>query len=320
MLLLGMDVGGTSTRTLVSDVDGRVVGTGLAGGGNPVACGAAGIAAIRSSLRDALADVDPGQVAAGVYGLAGGDVAVQDPAIVAALAETWQQAGLRCTPVMVADATLAFVSGTPARDGSALIAGTGSVAAAIHDRATTQTADGHGWLLGDDGSGFWLGREAVRTTVRRADRRDPLTSLNHAVLRNLAVLATTAPELTNATIAAVHALRPVDLARLAPLVLAEAAAGEPDALAITDRAAALLVDTLRAVRPAGATTPIVLSGGLLTGEHPLADAVRTHCATTWPAADRHTAGPTAAAAAWLASRQLPDPPAALYRALVAPRD
>ncbi len=316
-LVLGMDIGGTATRTVVSDVDGRVLGTGLAGGGNPVSRGAAGIAAIRTSLRDALAAVDPTRVAAAVYGFAGGDVAVKDPSVVAALTETWRQAGLRCTPVMVSDAALAFVSGTPVADGSVLIAGTGAVAAAIRDREAVQTEDGHGWLLGDDGSGFWLGREAVRATIRRADRRSTLTSLNRAVLRDLEVPELPgAPELTNATIAAAHRLRPVDLARLAPLVLTAAEAGEDDALLITDRAAELLVATLLAVRPADATSPIVLSGGLLTSENPLARAVRANCALTWPDVQPRTAGLTAAAAAWLASRRLPDPPDTLYRRLV----
>lgn len=316
-LVLGMDIGGTATRSLVADVDGRVLGTGRAGGGNPVSCGASGLVAIRAALGDALASVDPSLVVAGVYGFAGGDVAVQDPSVVAALAAGWRDAGLRCTPVMVADATLAFVAGTPAADGSVLIAGTGTVAADMRDRDVARTEDGHGWLLGDDGSGFWLGREAVRATIRRADRRGALTSLGRAVLADLGVPPDLGvPELTNATVAAAHRIRPVDLARLAPLVLAAASAGEEDALEITGRAAALLVATLRAVRPGGATSPIVLSGGLLTASNPLSLAVRTSCAASWPDTEIHAAGPTAAAAAWLASRQLPEPPAGLYDALV----
>jgi N-acetylglucosamine kinase-like BadF-type ATPase len=311
-----MDIGGTATRSLVADVDGRVLGTGRAGGGNPVSCGAAGLAAIRAAMGDALAAVDPADVAAAVYGFAGGDVAVKDPAVVTALAAGWRAAGLRCTPVMVADATLAFVAGTPAADGSVLIAGTGAVAADIRDRDVVRTEDGHGWLLGDDGSGFWLGREAVRATIRRADRRLAMTSLDRVVLADLEVSAVVAPELTNAAVAAAHRLRPVDLARLAPLVLASAGAGDQDALEITGRAAVLLVDALRAVRPVGALGPVVLSGGLLTASNPLALAVRSRCAEVWPGAEIHAAGPTAAAAAWLASRQLAEPPETLYRALI----
>ena len=70
--------------------------------------------------------------------------------------------------------------------------------------------------------------------------------------------------------------------------------------------------------PAGATDPVVLGGGLLTGDTPLAAAVRAELARRWPAAPLRTAGDGAAAAAWLAARDLPEvtDPAALHARLV----
>ena len=64
-----------------------------------------------------------------------------------------------------------------------LIAGTGSAAGLVRDHRLVRTADGHGWLLGDDGSGFWLGREAVRSVLRKLDLGEPIGLLGQAVVR-----------------------------------------------------------------------------------------------------------------------------------------
>ncbi|KKJ99487.1 ATPase, partial [Micromonospora sp. HK10] len=72
------------------------------------------------------------------------------------------------------------------------------------------------------------------------------------------------------------------------------------------------------IRPPGATDPVVLGGGLLTGGTPLAGAVRAELTRRWPDAPLHAAGDGAAAAAWLAARDLPEvtDPAALHALLV----
>lgn len=66
-----------------------------------------------------------------------------------------------------------------------LIAGTGATAGSVADQRWTRTADGHGWLLGDDGSGFWLGREAVRSALRTLEAGEPPGRLVGSVLREL---------------------------------------------------------------------------------------------------------------------------------------
>ncbi|MBM0279193.1 ATPase, partial [Micromonospora sp. STR1s_6] len=71
-LVVGLDVGGTSTRATVLTLDGQRVGTGHAGGGNPTSHGAERAAAeLLTALRAALTDLDPTRVAAGTIGLAG---------------------------------------------------------------------------------------------------------------------------------------------------------------------------------------------------------------------------------------------------------
>ncbi len=76
-------------------------------------------------------------------------------------------AGLDVVPRVLSDAETAFASATAEPDGTVLVAGTGSIAGRIRDRRMTTTTGGYGWLLGDEGSAFWLGRQAVRAPSTR---------------------------------------------------------------------------------------------------------------------------------------------------------
>jgi glucosamine kinase len=68
-----------------------------------------------------------------------------------------------------------------ARPGALVIAGTGSVAEALWADGQRRTVGGWGWLNGDEGSGAWLGKAAVRHAQRALDGRDPTGPLARAV-------------------------------------------------------------------------------------------------------------------------------------------
>ncbi|MEV6864754.1 BadF/BadG/BcrA/BcrD ATPase family protein [Streptosporangium subroseum] len=166
MFVLGLDVGGTSSRALLLDASGRRVGYGKAAGGNPAAHGTEVAAAnVGRALEAALHGIDPAQVAGAVIGMAG--AGALDRAVFDLM---WASAGLRPAPRMTGDLGIAFAAGTAEPCGTVLIAGTGAIAARIEDGEPTVIADGLGWLLGDEGSGFWLGREAARVAARALSR------------------------------------------------------------------------------------------------------------------------------------------------------
>ncbi|MDH6462626.1 glucosamine kinase [Micromonospora sp. A200] len=321
-VVVGLDVGGTSTRATALTLAGERLGTGRGGGGNPTSHGADRAAAeLLTALRGALAGVDPTRVRAGTIGLAGAARLLADPAGRAAFDRAWAEAGLRCPYAVHGDALVAYASGTAAPDGTVLIAGTGAIAAQVRDLRLDRVADGHGWLLGDAGSGFWLGREAVRRLLATLDSAGTPGPLGRRLLTELhgtAEVAARPRDTVDALIQAVTRRPPVELARLAPLVVAAAVEGEPAAVALIERAAAHLVDSAGRIRPAGVVTPIVLGGGLLTGDTPLAAAVRAEAHRHWPDAPVRPAGDGAAGAAWLAARELPEvtDPVALHALLV----
>ncbi|MEV4118663.1 BadF/BadG/BcrA/BcrD ATPase family protein [Micromonospora sp. NPDC049645] len=292
VLVLGVDAGGTASRAVVATRDGTVVGRGSAGPGNPTVAGRAAARSIGTAVRDALAAHDPASVRSGVAGIAGAGV-MADPEITAAFGHEWAQRGLTCPVTMVGDAVTAFAAGTPAPSGAVLIAGTGAVAARIDDWRVRRTADGLGWLLGDEGSGLWLGLQAVRSVARAWSGPTAHGELAAAIAAQAGV--TSCDELVHWA----GRQQPAAFAALAPLVCAYATAGDALAERLTTEAAARLVATLGELGPPDG--PVVLAGSLLTNTTPVRTAVLATLAG--PAA---TARDPAIGAAWLALRQLTD--------------
>jgi glucosamine kinase len=243
-----------------------------------------------------------------VIGVAGWS-ALRTPVVAAQFAEVWADAGLTCDPGYRSDLEVAFAAGTPEPDGTVLVAGTGATAGAVTGHRLTRTADGHGWLLGDDGSGFWLGREAVRAALRSLDAGEPQGRLAGSVLAALDAAGTAdrVPEAPSRSgvdrgrdrvIQVVYSHPPVQLAALAPLVSAAYHDGDPQARSIVERAAAALLATVGRVREEGEGTPIVLAGRL-TRDTPVGATLRTLLSARFPGPIR-PARTGVGGAAWLA--------------------
>lgn len=275
-LVLGLDGGGTRLRAALAE----------AAGGPPLATASAGAANARTvparlledrlehAVRRVLPEGRAGEVRCVVAGFAGAGVPGRDAdpgqvRAVRALHGALARRGVTEAEVrVVADTELVFAGapGAPS-DGLAVIAGTGAAAARIRDRRLVATADGCGWLTGDDGSGFWIAREGVRRALRAADGRGPATLL---VGRLTAAFGTSPPEPSTDVSAvrfalvdgALHRTDPVRLADHCPVVLRAAADGDAVASRILDKAADLLAESLAALLPRSGE-PLVTAGGLL---------------------------------------------------------
>ena len=279
-LAVGVDAGGTATRALLVDARGSTLGSGRSGGANPNAHPPAEAAAhIVEAVTAALAGIDPARVRACVVGMAGASK-LTDPAIAAVFAGAWSTLGLGAEVRTVSDAEAAFASATTEPDGTVLIAGTGSIAARIRGRRTVSTAGGYGWLLGDEGSGYWIGREAVRATLA-ALNGGPAEhgELTRAVVAE--ALGEPAPDepgrrTAHRLITLVNGEPPIRLARFAPLV--SAASGDRAAEAIIEDAASALLGIAMATRDPGEQTPVVLVGSVLGEGSPVGARVRDRLA------------------------------------------
>ncbi|TNC73291.1 BadF/BadG/BcrA/BcrD ATPase family protein [Rubellimicrobium roseum] len=245
MLFLGVDGGGTGCRAAVADAAGRVLGRGTAGPANiasdPEGARASILRAARAALAEAGLDEDelPG-LRAGL-GLAG----VNGKGFAERLRAALPFARLR----IETDAVTAVKGAMGPGDGVVAALGTGSVFA-VQRGGRVRQIGGWGLVLGDEGSGAWIGRAILSRALRAQDGFVPLTPF----LRRLLEERGGADGVVTFSLGA----RPADFAALAPLV---AASDDPAAQAVMERAAqdvAEAVDLLRG----GENLPVVLLGGL----------------------------------------------------------
>jgi N-acetylglucosamine kinase-like BadF-type ATPase len=305
-LVVGADVGGTSTRVAVADLNGTVLGVAQEPGGNPNAVGVLESAArIRTAMERALGRTpDPSggfRVAAIVIGMAGYSTAI---AAGAEFARTSVAEAVGAVPRIVSDLAVAYASGSVDPHGYVVIAGTGSGAAEIDRGEIVARRGGWGWLLGDEGAGFWLGREAVRQALFEAERGPVHSALGGLVVERLGVDPARPLE---GLLRMPYQQPPVAIAQLAPLV-SDLADADPAAAAIAARAAQTLAGLVLDLDPRPGR-PIVITGSVLLAADPIRGAFieQIENATGSPVA-RATSG--LVGALWLALADLgqtPDP-------------
>ena len=265
-VIIGLDIGGTKTRGVRFE-DGVAVADQSAGSAN-VQNVTPEQAAL--NLADLFARIGGGPVAQ-VYAGAGGIDTDDDAAALAALIAP-HVPGAKVT--VVHDSRLLLAAGG-ASAGVAVIAGTGSAAWGRNAAGEEARAGGWGYLLGDEGSGYWLGREAVRHSLRRMNQGLPIDRLTAALLAACGV------DHPNRLIALFHSPETGRRfwAQQARLVVDAAAAGHEASQNLLDQAGKDLAElAAQALRKLGIAGPVILGSGLGMNVVPLQDAFRKYLA------------------------------------------
>jgi glucosamine kinase len=171
------------------------------------------------------------------------------------------------TQVMVTtDIEVALAGAFADGPGIVVSAGTGSVAVGRDQKGARHRMGGYGWQMGDEGSGYAIGRAALGAVSRAADGRSPRTALSERVL------AASRSESFDDLIRWAAGASPAEVASLAPHVLDVAAHGDPLAQGICDYAARELTQLAVCLVPSMDVQPpvgVALTGGLLSSEGPL---------------------------------------------------
>ena len=258
MHVLGIDVGGTKTVCLLADEGGRVIASAREEGANLQGVGELALEKVLHIVMEkTLADtqVVPSAICIGIAGV---DRAA-DEAVVRSI---MKRIGYKAKILVVNDALIALQAGIGDEPGIVIVAGTGSIAYGRNARGEASRAGGWGYVLGDEGSGYWIGRLALRAVVRHADGRGRPTSLTPHLLAHFG--AERAAELIQKVYQ--EELSPPAIARLAHYVQQAREEGDLVAGGILNRAADELVTAAAAViaRLDLAAEPFsfVLAGGI----------------------------------------------------------
>ena len=265
MTALGFDCGGTASRWHLLDAAGQTVahGTGprLSGHIFDRSERETSLAALRTLGRDILSHRQPvACVLAGVTGLSpeGPEGRVLADVLAALLAVPVDRVAVHN------DLWLAYHAAFRPGEGILVYAGSGSAACHVDADGRSWRAGGHGWLIDDAGSGFWIGQRALRWMMRRADATGgmPSDTLADTLLDRIGGTD------WEAVRAFVYTDSRQRIASLAPAVAEAAQAGDPTAIGIIAAAGRALAQPALAMIDRVGLRPVVLAGGV-SGLHPL---------------------------------------------------
>lgn len=247
--LVGLDIGGTKTHG-VRWMDGKIVAEAKTGTAN---IQNTSTESARENIALVFRALGPGRIDRVVAGAGGIDTAQDAERLHGMIAVHAPEAAIQ----VVHDSRLILAAGRSA-SGMAVILGTGSVVWGINAEGKEARAGGWGYLLGDEGSGYWMVREAVRHTLHEFNRGLPPGALARLVLQANSIAS------PDELIGLFHGDTDRRYwAQQAPLVFAALDAGDLVASGIIDEAVAYVVTALGDVATIlGITGPVVIGGGL----------------------------------------------------------
>lgn len=283
MHVLGIDAGGTKTVCLLADDRGQVLAEARGGGANLQSDGELAVEKVlHQVMEEALGERDilPAAICLGIAG-------VDRPEDAEAVRGIMRRIGFKTPTLVVNDALVALVAGAGDDPAVVVVAGTGSIAYGRNAAGRAARAGGWGYLLGDEGGGFWIGRAALSAVVRQFDGRGPVTVLTEMILSHMRLDSPTQ---------LIHEIYYRDLHRhaiagLAALVQRATDAGDAVASQILTRAgselAAAAASVIERLRMRGELFPVILAGGIFRGVPWLTNDVTTRLSEVAPRAEAH---------------------------------
>ncbi|MDR2505496.1 MAG: hypothetical protein LBD16_05250 [Oscillospiraceae bacterium] len=277
--LIGIDGGGTNARLVAVDIAGSVLGN-CRGKSTNIESNPPEV--VRENLRALFTEFFVGSGCApklckGVcLGTAGVDTQDTKETVEGLLTSL----NLPFPSLVVNDAEIALAGQTEGKPGIILISGTGSIGLGVNAQGEVHRVGGYGYLVSDEGSSYWVAKEAIAASLRSFDRIGPDTRLL-AMLENALKLPA-----FDKIIDFVYTTNKSDIARLAPLVPDAAAEGDEIAADIMKRASIHLCNMAAALAErlnmCGQPYPLVYSGGFLTNTPSLVEALRRDVAAKCP--------------------------------------
>jgi len=255
MSYLGIDAGATATKWALYDGT-QIVATGKCAAMDGHIYRVESKARINEVLTEISAAVNGAEingVFAGITGAAAGDSAT-DP-----LAQLFHSYFPNANVRIVHDIELAYYANFEVGEGILLYAGTGSIAMYIDDEAGPVRAGGWGYLLGDEGGAFWIGREAIRWVLAGLDTGEEVEadSLSEVILQQMN--ATNWDEIKKF----VYSNERSEIAKLAATVGRMADQGDADAQGIIYEASQQLIALVHQLDIQIENAPrIVIAGGV----------------------------------------------------------
>ena len=290
--LIGIDGGGTHSRLLAVDLTGKVIGSSR---GNSTSVESNPVSVVKQHLSELLQafslkhDRTLTDCAALCLGTSGMDTEASKRQLEHMLS-TLQ---LNCPTMVVNDADIALHANTRGKPGIILISGTGSICYGVNRQGDTCRVGGFGYILGDEGSSYWVARKGLSAALHAHDRTGPSTRLLNDFCKALHI------QEIEEVIDFVYQKNKSALGKVSYVVTEASQNGDEVAMGIMVEAREELLKMIRTVAAqlgmTSETMPLLLGGSFLLASQWLKDGIQAGLMETLP---NLSVQPMVAAAEW----------------------
>ncbi len=251
MNFLGIDAGASATKWALIN-DSGIIASGRRDAMDGHIYRDASLERMRRVLNEISEEIKELKVSSVFMGITG---VIQDGSI-----EKEIKSSFKCLSTVVSDIELAYRANFADGEGILLYAGTGSVAYAINENSEAHKIGGWGYLLGDEGAGYWIGKEAIRYSLFDLEEGNIIEegSLADQILKEIQASDWSGVK------AFVYSKDRAEIAALSKIVNQSAEVGDVKAATILKNAAGHLVNLVDRTDEvlAQTTLPVKFTGGI----------------------------------------------------------
>ena len=277
--LIGIDGGGTHSRLLACDSSGRVLGHCV---GKSTNVESNSVQCVLANLKEILGQFleESGCALEDCQGLCLGTAGVDTEKSLLEVNHIVKQLHFPCRTLIVNDAEIALAAETKGEPGVLLISGTGSIGYAVNRQGRDCRVGGYGYLVGDEGSAYWISRKAIQYILRRYDQTGEKPEMFERMRTAMGIRE------IDQLVDFVYRSNKAEVARLALCVVCAFDEGDEMARRIMKEAAqhlsAMALALGRRLGMGDARYPLVFSGSMLTRTPWLMDEVTREVRQAFP--------------------------------------
>ena len=262
--IIGIDGGGTKTHAVFVALNGKILGQTTVGASNFQQAGKSGIQTVCGQILDQAKKngLSEDAIQRWVLGLAGAGRAADKKAV----QEAVEELGFKDSVTVESDGYIALMGAFVGESGIILISGTGSICYGLNTNGVMARAGGWGYLLGDEGSGYFIGNQAIIAALKDLDGRGKKTVLRQKFesFFKISTIDLLVPKIYKGD------LQKEDIAGLTPMVFQAAFENDLVALEIIERAGhelgKMAVAVARQLEIVGETIRIAPIGSVLENQ------------------------------------------------------
>lgn len=277
--IMGVDGGGTHSRLLVTDLNGNEIYQGI---GKSTNIESNALETVKKNFMDLFQEfhIRTKSSKEDCLSICIGTAGVDTPESLDLISDLIGNLGYHCFIEVMNDSEIALAAETKGKPGIIIISGTGSIGFGVNECGEKWRVGGFGYLVGDEGSGYWVARKGIGAALQDFDHSGPKTKLTDMLKEELNL------ERLDKILDFIYSTNKSEIARLATVVIQGYEQGDIVSNEIIQKAAyylsRMVITLVKELQMTEQSYPVIYGGGFLTNSPGLCSAINERILTQYP--------------------------------------